>query len=150
MRIGRATPADQAAVEALVAGAGLPLEGLIDALGRCVVARDGTEIVGVAAIERYGDAGLLRSVAVSEGRRGTGVGRAVVTAAEELARADGLAELYLLTEAAADWFPRLGYEVVPRDVAGAAVGDSLEFTTLCATSSIPMRKRFATARGILA
>ena len=80
-------------------------------------------IVGAAAVEPYGQAGLLRSVVVAESRRGTGLGRELVAAAEALAQEEGIRELYLLTETAADWFPRLGYEVVDREEARAAVGD---------------------------
>ena len=138
----RARADDRAAVEALVAASGLPLEGLAEAFDRCAIARDASgAIVGAAAIEQYGDAGLLRSVAVAEGTRGTGVGRAVVAAAEDLARDDGITELYLLTETAIDWFPRLGYTVVTREEASAAVGASIEFTTVCRDTGVPMRKR---------
>ena len=94
-----------------------------------------------AAIERYGDAGLLRSVVVTAERRGEGLGREIVAVAEALARADGIRELYLLTETASDWFPRLGYEVVERAIASAAVGRSIEFTTVCRDTGIPMRRR---------
>jgi amino-acid N-acetyltransferase len=97
--------------------------------------------VAAAAVERFGMAGLLRSVVVAHDRRGTGVGRRVVEAAEALARSEGIRDLYLLTETAADWFPRLGYEVVPRDVAAAAVGGSIEFTTVCRDTGVPMRRR---------
>jgi amino-acid N-acetyltransferase len=139
--IERARPTDLPAVEALVSGAGLPLDGLGGAFSRCVVARDGDAIVASAAIERYGSAGLLRSVAVAADRRGSGIGQAIVGAAEDLGRTEGMTELYLLTETAADWFPRLGYAVVAREVAGDAVGASIEFTTVCRDTGVPMRKR---------
>jgi amino-acid N-acetyltransferase len=139
--IVRARPADLPAVEALVSRAGLPLEGLGTAFPLCVVAWDGDAVVGTAAIERYGSAGLLRSVAVAADRRGSGIGRAVVSAAEDLGRSEGITELYLLTETAEDWFPRLGYAVVPREVAGATVGASIEFTTVCRDTGVPMHKR---------
>lgn len=141
MRIARATPGDAPAVEALLALAGLPLEGAREALACGVVARRGRTLVGAAAVERFGDAGLLRSVVVDASRRGEGVGRAVVLAAEELARSEGVRELYLLTETAAGWFPRLGYEVVDRAAAALAVGASIEFTTVCRDTGVPMRKR---------
>ena len=140
MRIERAAPADTPAVEALLAAAGLPLEGAAEALALGVVARDGEAVVAAAAIERFGDAGLLRSVVVDGRRRGTGLGRGIVAAAEDLARAEGIGELYLLTETAPGWFPRLGYEVVDRPVAAAAVGASVEFTTVCRDTGVPMRK----------
>jgi amino-acid N-acetyltransferase len=143
MRIERAIPSDAAAVEGLLAAAGLPLEGAAEALSRGVVARDGDALVAAAAVERYGPAGLLRSVVVAGDRRGTGLGRAIVAAAEDLARAEGIRELYLLTETAIDWFPRLGYEVVDRAAAAAVVGESIEFTTVCRDSGVPMWRRLA-------
>jgi thioredoxin type arsenate reductase len=141
MEIERATPADVPAVEALLAAAGLPLEGAAEALALGVVAREHVTVVAAAAIERYGDAGLLRSVVVARAHRGSGVGRAIVAASEDLARSEGIRDLYLLTETAVDWFPRLGYAVVARQVASAAVGASIEFTTVCRDTGIAMRKR---------
>jgi amino-acid N-acetyltransferase len=143
MRIDRATPDDIPAVKALLVAAGLPLEGASDALALGVVGREGDRVVAASAIERYGSSGLLRSVVVAETERGTGIGRAIVTAAEDVAREAGIADLYLLTETAPDWFPRLGYEVVERPVAVAAVGESIEFTTVCRDTGVPMVKHLA-------
>jgi amino-acid N-acetyltransferase len=141
MRVERAIPSDVPAVSALLAAAGLPLEGAAEALAMGVVAREGAEILGAAAVEPYGRAGLLRSVVVAASRRGTGLGRELVVEAEALARDEGIEELYLLTETAADWFPKLGYAVVDREEARAAVGESVEFTMVCATTGVPMRRR---------
>jgi amino-acid N-acetyltransferase len=141
MRIERASAADTAAVEGLLRAAHLPLDGAADALSRAVVARDEDSIVGAAAVERYGDAGLLRSVVVAADRRGTGVGRELVAAAEAMARDEGIRDLYLITETAETWFPRLGYEVVDGQVAEAAVGGSIELTTVCRDTGVPMRRR---------
>lgn len=143
MRIERAAASDAPAVEALLAGAGLPLEGAAEALATGVVARDDAEVVGAAAVERFGDAGLLRSVVVAPERRGAGLGRELVAAAEALARDAGVRELYLVTENAADWFPRLGYAAVPTEQARAVVGGSVEFTMACATTGVTMRRTLA-------
>jgi amino-acid N-acetyltransferase len=143
VQIERATPGDTAAVERLLAAAGLPLDGAAEALELGVVGRDGDDVVAACAIERYGTSGLLRSVVVSEDARGMGLGREIVAAAEQLARDEGICDLYLLTETAADWFPRRGYEVVDRGVAIAAVGESVEFTTVCRDTGIAMRKHLA-------
>ncbi len=140
MRIERATAADVPAVEHLLEDAGLPLEGAAAALSLGVVGRDRRRVVAAAAIEQYGSNGLLRSVVVEHELRGAGVGRSIVAAAEQLARDEGVRDLYLLTETAPDWFPRLGYEVVDRAVAAAAVGESVEFTTVCRDRGVPMRR----------
>ncbi len=140
MRIERATVADLPAVEELLASAGLPLAGAAEAFSLGVVARDDGRIVGGAAVERYGDHGLLRSVVVAPPCRGEGLGRRIVAATERLAADAGITELYLLTETAVDWFPRLGYEVVPRTAAAAAVGASIEFTTVCRDTGVAMHR----------
>jgi amino-acid N-acetyltransferase len=140
MRVGRAAQADVEPVEALLAAANLPLDGAREALALGVVGRADGRVVAAAAIERYGAAGLLRSVVVDEAVRGSGLGHAIVAAAEDLARAEGIGDLYLLTETAIDWFPRLGYEVVERPAASAVVGESVEFTTVCRDTGVPMRK----------
>ena len=141
MRIARAAATDIPAVETLLSAAGLPLDGAAAAIAAGgVVARDGDDVVGAAAVERFGTTGLLRSVVIAPEHRGTGLGRRVVEAAEQVARAEGIGELYLLTETGIDWFPRLGYVPVPREEAAAAVGESIEFTTVCATTGVPMRR----------
>ena len=100
MAIERAEPSDPPAIEQLLATAGLPLDGAAGAFENGVVACEGGAVVGAAAIEFYGSAGLLRSVVVAPVRRGIGRGRDLVTAAEGLARREGVRELYLLTETA--------------------------------------------------
>ena len=144
MRIERATTEDAAAVEALLREAQLPLDGAAEALSLGVVARDGRRRRRRGrrrALRRRGAAAL--GAWSRRDRRGTGLGREIVAAAEDLARADGVRDLYLLTETAIDWFPRLGYEVVDRPVATAAVGESVEFTTVCKDTGVPMRRRLA-------
>lgn len=134
------TEADIPAVLELLAAADLPLDGAADAVARGVVARSGGQVVGAAGIERFGDAGLLRSVVVAPGSRSTGVGRRLVEAAEAVARAQGVRELYLFTETAIGWFPRLGYAIVPRADAEAVVGGSVEATTVCKDRGVAMRR----------
>jgi amino-acid N-acetyltransferase len=145
MDFRRATPGDVEAVEALLAGAGLPLDGAAAAFALGVVGSDapGGPVVAAAAIERYDADGLLRSVVVAPDHRGSGVGHELVAAAEALARDEGIRDLWLLTETAIEWFPRLGYEVVERPVAAAAVGGSIEFTTVCRDTGVPMHRSLA-------
>ena len=54
------------------------------------------------------------SVAVGAARRGQGLGQALATAALDLGRQRGVATVYLLTETAAGFFPKLGFRPITR------------------------------------
>ena len=138
--IGQAGDADRQEIEQLLRENGLPLDGLELALPLAVVARGDAGIIGCAAVEPYGAVGLLRSVAVAPGSRGTGVGRQLVAAAERLAADRGIEDLYLLTETAEKWFPRLGYQPADRSSVPASLTVSPEFTTACPQTAVVLRR----------
>lgn len=129
---------DVSVMLALLAQHRLPAAGLEGHIETALVAREEGRVVGCAAVEVYGTAGLLRSVAVEASRRGGGIGTALVRAALELARARGIAELYLLTETARDYFARFGFRVAARAEVAEAVRRSAEFAEACAESAIVM------------
>lgn len=140
--ISPARASDLPEVLALLSAAGLPTAGVAEHFpARFLVARDAGALAGVAAVERHGAAGLLRSVAVRPDRRGTGLGRDLTRAAVGLARAEGLAELYLLTTTAEGFFPRLGFERVPRAALPAELEASEELRGACPAGAIAMRLR---------
>ena len=136
-----ALDSDRSAIEGLLVANGLPLDGLDIALPNAVVARVDGGVAGCAAVEAYGSVGLLRSVCVAPELRGSGLGRGLVAAAEELATSRGIVELYLLTETAEAWFPRLGYVATSRAEVPAALTASPEFTTACPDSAAVLLKR---------
>ena len=72
---------------------------------------------------------------------GPGLGHELVKAAEELAASRGIGELYLLTETAEKWFPRLGYLPTKRDAVPAALTASPEFTGACPDGAAVLHKR---------
>jgi amino-acid N-acetyltransferase len=139
--IERALDSDRTAIESLLAASGLPLDGLEAAMAIAIVARGSDGVVGCAAVEPYGSAGLLRSVCVAPDLRGAGLGRRLVAATEELAAANGIAELYLLTETAETWFPMLGYVAATRAAVPATLTTSAEFTGACPDNAAVFRKR---------
>jgi amino-acid N-acetyltransferase len=140
IEVDRATPEDLPAVASLLADAGLPLDGAREAFASGVIARDATAVVGAAALELFRRSALLRSVVVRPSHRDRGLGRQLVDAAEDLARAEGVREVFLLTETAIDWFPRLGYQPLARDEAPADLATSVEFTTACSSTAVLMRR----------
>jgi amino-acid N-acetyltransferase len=116
---------------ALLERSGLPQVGYADHLGTALVGWEGQRIVASAAMEIYGPAGLLRSVAVDESWRGHGLGKRIVQSAMALSRKHGAGTIYLLTETAQIFFARLGFKSVERNAVPASVQASLEFSIAC-------------------
>jgi amino-acid N-acetyltransferase len=138
--VQRAHADDFEAIAGLLRDRQLPVDGLRDHLSTTLVARDGAAIVGSAALEVYEDGALLRSVAVAPGREHGGLGRSLVDAAIDLARAERIHALYLLTTTAERYFPRFGFERIERTGVPPGVQRSVEFTSACPASAIVMRK----------
>ena len=116
----------------------LPREGLADHLATTLVARDGMNIVGCSTLELYQEYALLRSVAVKETRRRHELGSRLTRAALDLARDQQVTTVYLLTETASTFFPKLGFKPIPRSEVPQKVQTSVEFTTLCPQTAIVM------------
>jgi amino-acid N-acetyltransferase len=133
-------PEDAVSVRQLLSDAGLPVAGL-DQAWTTLVADDAHEIVGVAALERHGPPAahvfLLRSLAVRPGRRGHGLGAALVTAALAAADADAgmTATVALLTETADGYFDKFGFTPVERDTLPAVLSASPELRGACPDSA---------------
>ncbi len=143
-----AGPRDMEAIHVLLQGSGLPTADLTRAQPEFVVACEGARIVGVGGLEWFGEAGLLRSIAVAPDRRGAGIGPMIVRYLEERARARGLSELVLLTQTAKEFFEWQGYRVIERLRAPPAVQDSEEFRSLCPSSAFCMSKRIADSNSL--
>ena len=132
-------PGDRGVVERLLSEVGLPTEDLDGPADLFVAARDG-EVVGCGGVERYGEAALLRSVAVAPEARGEGYGTAICRALfGEVARG-GADDLYLLTTDAAGFFERFGFEPVERASVPEAIGETHQFAELCPETATCMRR----------
>ncbi len=135
------TPAnatDLPAILALLEANRLPRAGLEEYVASTLVVREDGEIVGTAALELYGRSALLRSVAVAAHLRGRGLGQALTAAALGVARRRGVRMVYLLTETAADFFPKFGFHTTDRAAVDPAVLASEEFTSACPASAVVM------------
>lgn len=141
LRPARST--DRAEVERLLIELDLPTAGVPAEMERFWVAEHGGVIVGVTGVEMYGEAGLLRSVAVAaEWRRG-GLARTLVNQALEAVRGDGCREVFLLTTSAERYFPRLGFVVIGRDTVPEGVRASVEFRGACPDTAVVMHRKLA-------
>ena len=135
-----AAPGDLLAILELLDRSKLPRAGLDAHVATTLVAKDGTRLVGTAALELYGASALLRSVAVSAEQRGRGLGATLTAAALDLARRRGVRTVYLLTETAAQFFPKFGFRPITRSDVDQAVLGSTEFTSACPASALVMAR----------
>ena len=143
MVIQAADANDLPAVRRLLETQHLPLDGIDEYISTMVVARQGSRVVGAAAVELYVDGALLRSVVVDPMVRGQGLGHRLSEAALSIARDRGTRTAFLLTTTAEKFFPKLGFEQIVRDDVPASVQASIEFQSACPASAVVMRKRLA-------
>jgi len=123
-----ATISDAAAIRELVNGyaeRGLmlhrSLESIYESIRDFLVCKDGGGICGCVAVSVFWrDLAEVRSLAVADGHRGAGVGRELMQAAIESAKALGIARLFALTYEA-EFFQRMGFRVVEKDALPAKV-----------------------------
>jgi amino-acid N-acetyltransferase len=138
------TAADAPHIHALLQGDGLPTEDLLKSAPEFIVGCDATgQIVAAGALQRFGQAALLRSVVVAPSLRRKGLGRGVVLELERVARAGSVKQLVLLTQTASLFFERQGYRRVDRSSVPEDVQGADEFRTLCPASAICMAKSIA-------
>ena len=141
----RADAQDLIAIRALLERSGLPTSDLDLARPDFAVIRHNGEVIAAGALQRFGSSALLRSVVVAPGRRERGLGQAVVSELERLARAAHISQLILLTQTAAGFFAHRGYRVIERGSAPQDMQGSEEFRSLCPSSATCMAKTLTDA-----
>lgn len=134
------TAGERDLIHDLLERSGLPTGDLGTARPEFVVAARDGRIIGIGALEHFGSAALLRSVAVEAQLRGSGVGRLIVEELERRARTASISELILLTLTARDFFERLGYGTKERGEVPPAVRESAEFRSLCPATAVCLAK----------
>jgi amino-acid N-acetyltransferase len=138
IRLRAASVEDLPAAEDLLTKSNLPVEGVKDSIGSFVVAESDGRVVGVGGVERCGDYGLLRSVAVDPAARGRGVGAAITERLIGDSQENGLRALYLLTTTAENYFPSFGFDRTPRETVPAEIQQTAEFRDICPSSATVM------------
>jgi len=136
--IERALPADAAAIEELLTSAGLPTAGVREHLAHFLVARAAGAVIGVIGLEPYGEAGLLRSLAVRAEYRSRGMGNTLYARLLDEARAKGIKRLVLLTTTAERWFAGRGFARIDADNVRGGMRSSAEFTGACPSTAVCM------------
>jgi amino-acid N-acetyltransferase len=140
LEVRTAEDKDLPAVLSLLGRADLPTAGVADAFSHFIVAESEGRLIGAVGLELYGGSALLRSAAVEESWRRSGVGRVLVDRALDMARQHRIEDVYLLTTTAEHYFPKFGFACVSRDAVAEGVRSSVEFQTACPASAVVMRK----------
>jgi amino-acid N-acetyltransferase len=136
-----ATGTDRPSIVALLEEVTLPTQDLwmADHTLFLVAERDG-KIVGCAGAELSENVALLRSLAVRDHWRRTGIGGRLIATLEAACRTSGTCQAYLLTQTAEVFFSRRGYSRTDRATAPPAIAASTEFSSVCPASAAFMSK----------
>lgn len=103
---------------------------------------NGEMLSGLIGLEIHPPYGLLRSLAIRRDARSRGLGKILVAAIEEKAKANTLEAMYLLTTTADDYFRALGYSAVSRCHVPQQIQQTAEFSSLCPDDAVVMVKFF--------
>lgn len=141
MKIREADQSDFALVRQLLDSCDLyhaDLKG--DPAHRFLLAWEVDALIGTVGLEIYGEAALLRSLAVSPDHRRRGIAAELVSAIESYAKTRQVKTLYLLTLTASDFFAARDYRQTNREQAPAALQDTTEFKSVCPAAAACMAK----------
>jgi N-acetylglutamate synthase-like GNAT family acetyltransferase len=138
--VSPASAQDLITIRALLERSGLPTSDLESSRPEFAVIREKGQVIAAGALQRFGSSALLRSVVVAPDHRRSGLGQAIVSELERVARATRVSRLVLLTQTAADFFGRQGYGVIERSSAPENMQASEEFRSLCPSSATCMAK----------
>ena len=140
--LDRARLEDAAEIEELLRSVGLPAADVAgDGLfAHWVWRRDG-RVVATVGLDIVGSEAVLRSLATHADCRGQRIASALCDAAEEEARRQSVAAVYLLTEAAQRFAEQRGYHIVSRASVPESVASHRQFRTGCCGCAPAMAKR---------
>ena len=129
-----------AGVKALLVASELPIDDLDDPTIALHGATHGGRLLGVIGLQVLAGVGLLRSLAVDASARDRGLGGQLCELVLRDARDRGLAEVWLLTTSARDYFTRRGFHAVGREQTPDVVRATAQFTSLCPSTAVVMRR----------
>ena len=137
-----ATANDVNAACLLLQREGLPVAD-VDLSVLALAAEVDGSLQGVIGVEKFENIALLRSLVVSKSARGLGIGTMLVRALESECAEAGIAELWLLTIDAADYFSAQAYTRRNRNDAPRQIRSTAEFSELCPDDAVLMSKRLS-------
>ncbi|SIR64821.1 amino-acid N-acetyltransferase [Haladaptatus litoreus] len=128
-------------IRTLLSEYGLPTQDIAEQKDSLYIFTADSARVGVGGLERYGDAALLRSIAVEPAKRGNGFGRTLCQQLFARATADDVTRVYLLTTTAEAFFEDLGFHEIQRDDVPPQIRQTGEFQEFCPSTATCMTKQ---------
>lgn len=140
IKIKKATVQQRQEMINLLQSEKLPVGDLSLSPDSFLVATDEDKVIGAVGLEQYDNCGLLRSMVVDKKYRNRSIASQLIQQLENQATAAGISYMYLLTETAADYFERKGYQRITREEVPEKLQGSTEFSYVCPAGAIVMKK----------
>jgi amino-acid N-acetyltransferase len=103
-----------------------------------VATGSGEKLIGCIGVERFGSDGLLRSFSVDSDYRDKTIGSQLISRLVAVSNQSGINTLHLLTTTAEKYFAAKGFSVAARSEAPGSIQSTIEFSSLCPSSSAYM------------
>ncbi|TYP59875.1 GNAT family N-acetyltransferase [Thermosediminibacter litoriperuensis] len=134
----KARPKDFETLKNILETVGLGTGGIDEHLDNFMVAEEGDTILATGGLEIYGDAAIIRSVAVLPEFQHQGIGDGLVRALINYGDRRGVSRIYLFTRGAAGFFEKFGFKAVELKDLDEKCKKSLQFN-ICSCSAVLMR-----------
>lgn len=131
---------DLADVIKLLNNNNLPTIDIANSSIHLFVGKYNNEIVGVIGIEIYKTTGLLRSLAVEDSFKKLKIGTKLIRKIFNHSLSNNIADVYLLTETAPDYFKKFSFDEVDRSSVPDIIMQTQEFKEICPDTAIVMHK----------
>lgn len=96
-------------------------------------------MVGCVGLEKIGESGLLRSLAVDQNYRGEGIGFELTKEVLNESLKKSYSEVYLLTTDAERFFIKAGFYKIVKENAPKAVKETKQYSEICSDSAVVMK-----------
>ncbi len=140
IKVNKASASDYGDAIDLLTSQKLPVSDIDKNLSHFFAVKEADKLIGIIGLELYSDYGLLRSMVTSPFHRNIGIATLLLAKLLAYAKKLGLKEIFLLTETAAAFFLKRGFQNISREEAPEALKQSSEFSHLCPLSAILMKK----------
>ena len=135
LTLQKASKKDIAQIKRLLGDNDLPIQDVEYVPAQFFLLFRDNQLVGMSGIERFGLAGLLRSVVIKEPFRNNNLGMELVLKTIQEAKKMKIHRLYLLTTTAERFFKKIGFTNADRSKAPKSIQTTNEFSNLCPESA---------------